>query len=83
MCVTEMEQGRKTKICPDNKQSSQSSVVKQCVKVEKSDDNRLSSGRYFTIAHLYLAPASLARQHADVEGIESDRSKREQKLVKD
>ena len=65
---SEMEKGRMETVIPDNKQDVESSnPVKQIIKVQKSDDNRLSKGRYFTIAHLYLTPASLSRQNTIVE----------------
>ena len=64
----EMETRRMETIIPNNKQDTESSnPVKQIIKVQKSDDNRLSKGRFFTIAHLYLTPASLSRQNTIIE----------------
>ena len=54
---------------PNDKQDT-SNQIKQCIKIESSERKRLSGGRYFTIAHLYLAPASLSRQNTKIEETE-------------
>ena len=54
---------------PNDKQDT-SNQIKQCIKIESSERKRLSGGRYFTIAHLYLAPASLSRQNTKIEDTE-------------
>lgn len=40
--------------------------VKQCIKVQNHHDNNLGGGKFFTIAHLYLTTASLARDNSKV-----------------
>lgn len=67
-----MDKGFNSKCDPENKQDLSSHQIKQCIKIEKSDYNRLSRGRYFTIAHLYLAPASLSRQNTNVDVHENE-----------
>ena len=67
-------EGRKcSNLYPENRQDT-SSQIKQFIKIQASAENRLPGGRHFTIAHLYLAPASLSRQNTKIEEIGSEKN---------
>jgi CRISPR/Cas system CMR-associated protein Cmr1 (group 7 of RAMP superfamily) len=40
--------------------------VKQCIKVQNHHDDNVRGGKFFTIAHLYLTSASLARENSKI-----------------
>lgn len=58
------ETGCSPPLTPVPKQES----VKQVIKIQNSDENKPKRRNYFTVAHLYLKPASFGRDHSRADG---------------
>lgn len=50
--------------------------VRQVIKIQNSVENRRSRGSFFTLAHLYLKPASFVRENSKMEDVQPDVDKK-------